>query len=70
METDIHPFWDGLSIMKKEYMMEKLPYECPESETLDLDPMLDVCNDVSNPSGNTDPVIDKPGGGWEDDFGN
>lgn len=56
--------------MKKEYMMEKLPYECPESETLDLDPMLDVCNDVSNPSGNTDPVIDKPGGGWEDDFGN
>ena len=51
-------------------MAVKLPYERPESELLELGPMLDVCDGVSNPGGETDPFHDKPGGGWDDDFDN
>lgn len=50
--------------------MIKRDYEPPEAEAILMDPALDVCNDPSLPSGNTDPLNPTPGGGWEDEFGN
>lgn len=52
------------------FPLEKLPYSCPNSSLIDLGPMLDVCNNSSDPQGNTDPFGQVPGDGWEDEFNN
>lgn len=50
--------------------MVKHFYESPEAEAILMVSAMDVCNDPSLPTGNTDPFTPTPGGGWDDDFGN
>lgn len=45
--------------------MTKQYYEPPEAESLELGPMLDVCNYPGN-----EKLGDKPGSGFEDEFTN
>lgn len=48
--------------------MNKHPYERPVSEAIDLEPLLDVCNNLS-PQGNTDGFsTTDSSSGWEDEF--
>ena len=49
-------------------MRAKNNYERPETEVLDLKPMLDVCNDPSY-TGNTDSFgTTTSNSGWEEEF--
>ena len=52
------------------FPLGKRPYLCPLTSVIDLGPMLDVCNNSSDPKGNTDPFGQVSGDGWEDEFNN
>ena len=50
------------------YAMTRHLYECPVSEDIDLEPLLDVCINLS-PRGNTESFsTSTSSSGWEDEF--